>query len=108
MKTNERIPELLDALPTDLGEGAAPEGAMAELLRSLAHRPVPTGRLVRLWALGTLQAKIAAGYLAYWLKSGFAGEEEKERRKKQAHVDAAIKLLGGMGYLRGAIMKCSK
>lgn len=105
MNTNERIPELLDALPVDLGEGAAPEGAMAELLRSLAHRPVPTGRLVRLWALGTLQAKIAAGYLAYWLKSSFAGEEEKERLKKEAHVDAAIKLLGGMGYLRGAIMK---
>jgi predicted unusual protein kinase regulating ubiquinone biosynthesis (AarF/ABC1/UbiB family) len=97
--------EILDALPADLGEEAAPEGSMVELLRSLAHRPVPTGRLVRLWALGSLQAKIAAGYLAYWLKSGFTGEEEKERRKKQAHVDAAIKLLGGMGYLRGAIMK---
>jgi len=102
---DQKMTKLLDALPADLGEGAAPEGAMAELLRNLAHRPVPTGRLVRLWALGTLQAKIAAGYLAYWLKSGFAGEEEKERRKKQAHVDAAMKLLGGMGYLRGAIMK---
>jgi predicted unusual protein kinase regulating ubiquinone biosynthesis (AarF/ABC1/UbiB family) len=105
MNANQKIPELLDALPADLGEEAAPEGAMAELLRNLAHRPVPTGRLVRLWALGTLQAKIAAGYLAYWLKSGFADEQEKERRKKEAHVDAAIKLLGGMGYLRGAIMK---
>jgi predicted unusual protein kinase regulating ubiquinone biosynthesis (AarF/ABC1/UbiB family) len=105
MNTSEKIPELLDALPADLGEGAAPEGAMAELLRSLAYRPVPTGRLVRLWALGSLQAKIAAGYLAYWLKSGFAGEQKKERLKKEAHVDAAIKLLGGMGYLRGAIMK---
>jgi predicted unusual protein kinase regulating ubiquinone biosynthesis (AarF/ABC1/UbiB family) len=105
MNTSQKIPELLDALPTDLGKEATPEGSMAELLRSLAHRPVPTGRLVRLWTLGTLQAKIAAGYLAYWLKSGFAGEEEKQRRKKQAHVDAAIKLLGGMGYLRGAIMK---
>ena len=70
MNTSQKIPELLDALPTDLGEGTTPEGAMAELLRNLAHRPVPTGRLVRLWALGTLQAKIAAGYLAYWLKSG--------------------------------------
>jgi len=105
MRTSEKIPELLDALPADLDEGAAPEGAMAELLRSLAHRPVPTGRLVRLWALGTLQAKIAAGYLAYWLKSGLAGEQKKEQLKKEAHVDAAIKLLGGMGYLRGAIMK---
>lgn len=105
MMTNEKMSRLLDALPADLGESAAPEGAMAELLRSLAHRPVPTGRLVRLWSLGTLQAKIAAGYLAYWIKSGFAGEEEKERRRKEAHVDAAMKLLGGMGYLRGAIMK---
>jgi predicted unusual protein kinase regulating ubiquinone biosynthesis (AarF/ABC1/UbiB family) len=78
---------------------------MADLMRSLAHRPVPTGRLVRLWSLGTLQAKIAAGYLAYWLKSSFSDEEAKERLKKQAHVDAAMRLLGGMGYLRGAIMK---
>jgi predicted unusual protein kinase regulating ubiquinone biosynthesis (AarF/ABC1/UbiB family) len=105
MMTNEKMTEILDALPADLGDGAAPERAMAELLRSLAHRPVPTGRLVRLWSLGTLQAKIAAGYLAYWMKSGFAGEQEKERRRKEAHVDAAMKLLGGMGYLRGAIMK---
>jgi predicted unusual protein kinase regulating ubiquinone biosynthesis (AarF/ABC1/UbiB family) len=105
MNTSRKIPELLDALPADLGEEASPEGAMAELLRSLAHRPVPAGRLARLWTLGTLQAKIAAGYLAYWLKSGFAGEQDRERLKKEAHVDAAIKLLGGMGYLRGAIMK---
>jgi predicted unusual protein kinase regulating ubiquinone biosynthesis (AarF/ABC1/UbiB family) len=105
MNTNERIREVLEVLPADLEETAAPEGAMAQLLRSLAHRPVPTGRLVRLWALGTLQAKIAAGYLAYWLKSGFVDEQEKQRRKKEAHVDAALKLLGGMGYLRGAIMK---
>mgnify|MGYP000750701894 CR=1 FL=1 len=41
----------LDALPADLGDRAVPEGAMAQLLRDLAHRPVPTGRLIRLWTL---------------------------------------------------------
>jgi predicted unusual protein kinase regulating ubiquinone biosynthesis (AarF/ABC1/UbiB family) len=97
---NQKIADIVESLPQDFGEGG-----MADLLQGLAQRPVPTGRLLRLWSLGSLQAKIAAGYLAYWLKKTFADEEERDRLLHEAHLDAALKLLGGMGYLRGAITK---
>jgi len=45
------------ALPEEFGREEAAEQAMADLLRSLATRSVPTGRLLRLWSLGTLQAR---------------------------------------------------
>ena len=71
----------------------------------VGSRPLPTGRLGRMWSLGTLQAKIAAAYLAWWLRSGFLDEEAKQRGLDETHVSAAIAVLGRMSYLRGAVMK---
>ena len=102
-------PELGDlaaALPPDVNqESPLTVAALHDLLGKLAQRPVPTGRITRLWALGSLEAKVAAGYLACWIRSAYATRDEKERQFNEAHLKAALKLLGGMGYLRGAIMK---
>jgi predicted unusual protein kinase regulating ubiquinone biosynthesis (AarF/ABC1/UbiB family) len=102
-----RIAELIAALPEDLDrmEGVSVDETWHRLMDDLAWRPAPTGRLRRFWALGTLQAKIAAAYLAYWLRAGYADADEKRRRLNETHLKAALKLLGGMGYLRGAVMK---
>lgn len=75
------------------------------MLAELGGRRMPTGRLRRLWSLGTLQAKIAAAYLAWWLRSGFQGADARRRGLEETHVAAAIGVLGRMGYLRGAVMK---
>lgn len=102
-----RIAELIAALPDDLepvGQASVDE-TWKRLLNELAWRPAPTGRLRRLWTLGSLQAKIAAAYFAYWLRAGYADADDKRRRLNETHLKAALKLLGGMGYLRGAVMK---
>ncbi len=99
--------ELIAALPEDLEpeRSAQTDASLQSLLQDLAHRPVPVGRLPRLWALGTLQGKIAAAYLAWFLRSCYASREKKEEALNEAHLKAALKMLGTMGYLRGAIMK---
>jgi predicted unusual protein kinase regulating ubiquinone biosynthesis (AarF/ABC1/UbiB family) len=55
--------------------------------------------------LATLQAKIGAAYLFYWIRGWFAGAAEKERLVAEAHWKAAARLLDSMSYLRGAVMK---
>ncbi|MHC4653174.1 MAG: ABC1 kinase family protein, partial [Planctomycetota bacterium] len=61
--TPPTLAELIDALPLDAEQEPSADEQLRELLLDLAHKPVPTGRLTRLWTLGTLQAKIAAAYL---------------------------------------------
>ena len=110
MNVNEpSLSELIDALPAGIDEGG-PQGssAQAELQRLLAgigSKPIPIGRLTRMWSLGTLQAKIVAAYLSWWLRSGFKDAEAKRRGLDETHVAAAIQVLGRMSYLRGAVMK---
>jgi aarF domain-containing kinase len=100
-----RIAELIDALPLE-SQAATEHGAtLPDLLRELSHRRVPIGRLNRFWVLGTLQAKVAAAYLAWWLRSGYASADKRQRALNETHLKAALQLLGGMTYLRGAIMK---
>lgn len=99
------IGELLAALPAELDEEASPQDSLHELLSRLSRRPIPVGRLTRLWALGTLQAKIALAYLAWWVRTGYQGADERARKLNEAHLKAAIKLLGTMSYLRGSVMK---
>jgi len=103
--TSPRIAELIDALPVESPETVEPAAGLQDLLRQLSHRRVPVGRLNRLWVLGTLQAKVAAAYLAWWLRSGYASADERQRTLNETHLNAALKLLGGMTYMRGAIMK---
>ncbi len=98
--------ELVAALPQDLEEerGSAQQG-LQDLLVRLAHKPVPVGRLTRMWTLGSMKAKVAMAYLAYWIRSGYATKDEKEKRLNEAHLKAALQLVGCMSYMRGAIMK---
>lgn len=100
------VADLIDALPeeTKHSEGAAGL-TLAGLLKDLGKRRVPVGRFWRGRALGTLQAKIAAAYLAYWIRTSYKGVDEKQQRLNETHLKAAIELLGSMSYLRGAVMK---
>lgn len=95
---------LLDALPK--GSATDPAGLrLARYIASISNKKVPVSSLSRIWTLGSLQAKVTAGYLAYWLRSRFSDAEEKQRLKSEAHLAAALQLFGTMGYLRGAVMK---
>ena len=100
-----KLAELVAALPADLQEPVARERELQELLGVLAKKPVPTSRVLRMWSLGTLQAKIAAAYFVYWARACFADADEKTRLRNEAHLKAALELVGSMGYMKGAIMK---
>ena len=78
---------------------------LAKLLQQISLQKVPVGSFSRIWLLGSLQAKVTGGYLAYWLRSCFASAEQKVVMKNEAHLRAALQLFGTMGYLRGAVMK---
>lgn len=101
------IAELIKALPEEtLRENEAPGRAGA--LAASALMPVPVGRWRRAGLLGTLQAKIAAAYLFYWIRGFFVAAEEKERLRAETHWRTALRLLDSMGYLRGAVMKAGQ
>lgn len=97
--------DLVAALPRELDEPTTTRDALRDLLVKLSNKPVPVGSINRLWALGGMQAKIVLGYVAYYIRSSYVTKDEKDRRKNEAHLTAALKLLSGMGYMRGAIMK---
>jgi len=103
--TSPRIAELIEALPVESEEPAGSGAALQDLLQELSHKRVPTGRFSRFWAMGTLQAKIAAAYLTWWLRSGYTAGDKRQRTLNETHLKAALKVLGGMSYLRGAFMK---
>ncbi len=58
--------------------------------------------------LGTLQAKIGAAYLFYWIRGWFKKADERERSLAETHWQTAVRLLDSMGYLRGAVMKAGQ
>jgi len=105
MQTEKELEtELLDLLPKDCKTD--PTGKrLAELLAHIATKKVPVNSFSRIWTLGSLQARVTAGYLAYWLRSRFSNAGKKQQLKSEAHLAAALKLFGTMGYLRGAVMK---
>lgn len=101
-----KFAELVAALPDlEADEGSPGEDPLREVLAGLAGRPCPEGALRRLWVFGGLQAQVALGYLAYWVRSWFLDAEQRERERAEAHLRAAIKMLRTMGYLRGAATK---
>jgi predicted unusual protein kinase regulating ubiquinone biosynthesis (AarF/ABC1/UbiB family) len=55
--------------------------------------------------LGTLQAKIGAAYLFYWVRSWFKDASQRERLLAETHWRTAVRVLDSMNYLRGATMK---
>ncbi len=100
-----KVQAALAALPADLDEDAPAGPDLASLLTRLSHRPLPVGRWHRIWILGSLQARVAAGYMAHWLRSGWADADAKQASLNEARLSAALKLIGGMSYMRGAVMK---
>ena len=96
------LEELMGALPES--QPAAP-GRLAEPLPVGSLRPVPVGRWRRLRLLTTLQAKIGAAYLFYWVRGWFKNAEAKERLRAETQWKAAAALFDSMSYLRGAVMK---
>src|SRR5688500_17088393 len=99
------VAQLMKALPDEaLAERDAMPGLPPALVAE-SLRPVPVGRLRRIGLLGTLQAKIAAAYLFYWVRGWFRGAAEKERMLAETHWRTAARVLASMGYLRGATMK---
>lgn len=100
------VGQLIAALPAEINEdNATTKGFLDDLLQRLAHKPMPVGRLSRFWALGSMQAKIAAAYFAFWLRTGFSTSDKKARALDETHLKAALLMLGTMSYLRGAFMK---
>ena len=68
------VADLIDSLPEATkanGGSAAP--TLGGLLSDLSKRRVPVGRFSRGRILGTLQAKIAAAYFAYWIRTSYRG-----------------------------------
>ncbi len=104
---NTNLADLVAALPDDIDQPQPPgaDDALRALIAQLAHEPVPIGRLTRLWTLGSLKAKFAAAYLAHWVRSLGMGADDRQRDLNETHLRAALKLLGTMSYMRGAIMK---
>jgi len=103
------VAQLIEALPeAEEAPGAAAETLPESLSAALADaslRLAPTGRWRRMGLLATLQAKIGAAYLFYWVRGWFAGAPEKERLAAEAQWKNAARLLDSMSYLRGAAMK---
>src|SRR5688572_21394803 len=97
------IAQLIEALPEPDAIDSPPAPALP--MPGASMRPVPVGRLRRIGLLGTLQAKIAAAYLFYWVRGWFRGAAEKERMLAETHWRTAARVLDSMGYLRGATMK---
>src|SRR3954447_24586901 len=100
------VAELVAALPEmpEMNDEQS-AGPLPELLAAWSQRPVPVGRFRRLGMLGSLQAKIGAAYLFYWLRGWFKDADENKRRLAETHWRTAVRMLDSMSYLRGAAMK---
>jgi len=100
------IAEVLRALPKETDDAVEEGSPTADNLQAtFSSRPVPVGRLRRMRLLGSVQAKIAAGYLFHWIRGWFKSAEENERLLAEAHWQTALRLLDSMRYMRGAMMK---
>ncbi len=89
------LPDVESREPTKIGEP----------LMAASLRHVPVGRWRRLRLLGTLQAKIGAAYLFYWIRGWFKKAEARDRLLAETHWQTAASLFDSMSYLRGAVMK---
>ena len=98
------VAELMKALP---GEEEV-EGALSRERQEenpLSMRPVPVGRWRRVGLLASLQSKIAAAYLFYWVRKWFKDADERERLLAETHWRTAVRVLDSMSYLRGMTIK---
>jgi predicted unusual protein kinase regulating ubiquinone biosynthesis (AarF/ABC1/UbiB family) len=95
----------MNALPDEDDALQPDKESLSAALAQQSMRPVPVGQLRRMGLLSTLQAKIAAAYLFYWLRSWFRSAADNERRLAETHWKTALRVLNSMNYLRGAMMK---
>jgi predicted unusual protein kinase regulating ubiquinone biosynthesis (AarF/ABC1/UbiB family) len=104
---NPELAELMAALPAaDEGPAAGPDAAvLQQLFARLERRRAPASALHRFGVLAGLQAQIALAYAAWWVRSWFRDAAENQRRLLETHLRVGVKLVEGMGYLRGAVMK---
>ena len=80
------ITELIRALPEETGKADDLDlTGLPQPLASASLQPVPVGRARRLGSLATLQGKIAAAYLFYWVRGWFRGLP-KENGCWQKHI----------------------
>ena len=99
------VAQLINALPDYEDAAVAINGRAAYLPAATLMSAVPIGRLRRMGLLGTLQAKIAAAYVFYWVRGWFQDADERERLLAETHWRTAARVLDSMNYLRGATMK---
>jgi len=104
-KNTPALEQVIQAIPGEIHEETPSTDPLADLIAQISTRQVPVSSLTRVWALGSMQAKIAVGYLAYAMRSSFSSKDRKQELLNETHLKAALKLIGTMGYLRGAIMK---
>lgn len=76
-----------------------------EILAQQQMKRIPASSLLRVWCLGNTQARIAASYLSYAIRRNFLAGDRKQQAYNRTKLDAAVQLLGTMGYLRGVVMK---
>ncbi len=75
------------------------------ILTKAQTKKIPASSFMRLWSLGSSQARIAALYFAYAIHRHFVDADKKELLQNEFYLKSALQLVGTMGYLRGAIMK---
>jgi len=76
-----------------------------DILPEVQTKKIPATSFMRMWCLGSTNARIAVNYLSYALQKHFLNNDQRQQAKNKMQLKAAIQLLGTMGYLRGAIMK---
>jgi aarF domain-containing kinase len=107
MKTN--LSDLLAALPEEHSSDALNNAEAQERLQAifadLAHRPVPTGSLHRLWTMSELSTQVTLAYIALWIRQFFGDAKERQRRVMETNLAVALKMVHRLGYLRGAASK---
>jgi len=108
MKTN--LNDLFAALPEeystpDVLDSDEARERLQSIFADLALKPVPTGSLKRLWNLGELSTQVTLAYLALWIRGWFANAEAKQRQEMDTNLRVALKMIHGLGYLRGAATK---
>jgi aarF domain-containing kinase len=101
------LSQLIDALPQQEEDSTGTSAAIPPLAEA-SMIPVPIGRIRRIGLLASLQSKIAAGYLFYWLRGWFADAEQRQRILAETNWRTAFRLLDSMGYLRGATLKAGQ
>ncbi len=97
--------EIINSLPEDVCRDMQVKDRFGALFSEISMKKVPVNSLMRIWILGSMQAKLAAGYLSYAVRGSFLSTSEKQELLNETNLNAALQLLSTMGYLRGVIVK---